>query len=266
METALIISIISLSVTAVFGLWNIFIQIDAMKARQREEIRTLENRKKQELDMRPRLEIAEFSLNYNGEGNKKLIEDCDLEILVVPIKGYNNSRGHAFFYEDGAALKSNWASATYKLVNVGKSEITHLRIATNYYKQLAVLGAKNSLHVFYMENHLLSLSEIFDKVIKPGDGFTLKINYLKEKIAHSPIGAELSIWTHDSYGNYWEQPFFAHDGKLYESKKTTYAEYRENTIWEEILKRIEREAREHGQQYIYKNLDSEGREMKNSKK
>jgi hypothetical protein len=52
------------------------------------------------------------------------------------------------------------------------------------------------------EEHYLNYSVLLDKAIKPSETFTLKVNYMKNRIIGSFLeSATLTIWMRDVYNN-----------------------------------------------------------------
>jgi len=219
-----ILTIINSVLLLFLTFWNILLLRDGSKMKKREEQRLLEDRRKAEIDACPRLEIDEIAKEY-GDDKQKVLKDCDLNILIVSIKEYKKGEHtYDFYYEDGVIDRNNWVSATYKFKNIGKTEILSLEISTNLMKDTALFDVE---YVSLIEKHCLNYSALLDKTIKPGETFTLKINYMKERIIGGLLGsATLTIWMQDVYKEYWAQSFFAHEGKLYNSRRESYENYR----------------------------------------
>jgi len=209
-----IMAVIKMTVLIAFGFLNI-------KIKKRAEQRQLEDRRKAEFDTRPRFEIEEFAQEYDANNKQKILENCELNVLFVSIKEYKKGEyTFDFYYEDGIANSDNWVSATYKFKNIGKTEISSLEISTYLLRHTALFDVNDIPQIG--ENYL-SYSVPLDKAIKPNETFTLRVNYMKDRIIGS---ATLTIWMQDVYGNYWAQSFFPHKGKLRDSRKEDWKTHR----------------------------------------
>ena len=211
-------TVINTTAIIALGLWNIKIQM-------RDEQRKLEDRRKAEIDARPRLEIEKFVLEYDDSNKQKILKDCDINVLFVSIMEYKKGEyTFDFYYEDGIENSDNWVSATYKFKNIGKTEISSLEISTYLLRNTALFDVK---YIPKSGEHYLNYSVPLDKTIKPNETFTLKVNYMKDRIIGSLLGsATLTIWMRDVYGDCWAQAFFPPEGKLYDSRKEDWINHR----------------------------------------
>jgi len=213
-----VMTFINTTAIIAFGLYNI-------KIKKRAEQRQLEDRKKAEFDVRPRFEVEEFAQEYDDRNKQKILKDCELNVLFVSIKEYKKSKyTFDFYYEDGIANSENWVSATYKLKNIGKTEISSLDVSTRSIRNTALFDVED---IPQIGEHYLNYSVPLDKTIKPNETFTLKVNYMKDRITRSLLGSTtLTIWMQDVYGDCWAQAFFPRKGKLYNSRKEDWENHR----------------------------------------
>ncbi len=226
MEPSLIISIIGLIISMVVGGFSIYTNVNNQKMKKREEARIEEDRKKKIFDERPQLKIDEFSTNYLKDGSHDLVQKCDIEMLLARIEKFD---GHDFHYSRDVSNPENWDVATYRFVNTGKSEITHIQFATNLVKTSSLFSVTKREHLILPQNGCLNYTVILDKMIKPGESFSVKINMIKKDGLWKPLSAELTIWLFDVYKHVWAQPLFIHEGKIYDSKQESMKQYRELT-------------------------------------
>jgi hypothetical protein len=230
-----ITNIISLVISALALTLSFVVAVSNWKGKKREEQRILEEKRRCDFDARPKLEIVSYATNYDC--NKKDIpENCDIDVFVAPIKEYKNEGRHSFYYMDGVDKQNEWVSAAFKLINIGKTEITYITIAINNPRNNSLFNVNNDEYKFSIENKMLNLTFIFDKAIKPNDSFTLKINFHKDHILGEAISAGITLWLFDVYGQFWSQPLFVNKGIIYDSKLETLNNYRDYTSWDLALK------------------------------
>ena len=220
-----LVDIIPIIISVVSIACAIFFKIEEHKLKKREEQRQLEDRRRAEFDTRPCFEVEEFAKEYGNDNKQEILKDCELNVLLVSIKEYKKGKyTFDFYYEYGIADNNNWASATYKFKNIGKTEISSLDISAYSLRNTALFDVEC---VPQGEEHYLNYSISLDKVIKPDDTFTLKVNYMKGKVIGSIIkNATLKIWMRDVYGNCWGQELFPHEGKVSNSRKEDWETYK----------------------------------------
>jgi hypothetical protein len=196
------------------GIWSACLQTAMNRARKREEQRQLEDRRRINIDLRPRFEIKELTRRKDNNGG------CDVNVLFIAIKEYKDGK---FYYESDATDSNNWISITYKFKNIGKTEISHLDIATDQMRNTALFDVTC---ISWIKEHHLNYSAFLDKMIKPNETFTLKINFTNDKIIKD---ARLAIWMQDVYGKYWVQQFYADNGKLRDSREENWEAFKTST-------------------------------------
>lgn len=226
-EIALLLSIISIILTAIFGVWNIRISVENHKMRKDEFLRSKLKEEKETFTRRPKLEIIEY---YKENSMGYLDEEVDIDCLVVPISGYNKSLSrHTFDYPKDIKNNQEWVSITIKFKCVGLSPIDHLYFAWNAPRSTSLFDVKNNNYHYFIQNQLLNYRVILDKEIKTNDTFSIKINFHKDYISGKMSSAEAGIWMFDEFNNIWEQPLFVHAKKLYDSSLKTYKEFQNAT-------------------------------------
>ncbi len=220
-----ILSIISLIISTTIAIWNIIIQ---RKDKLKDERRKEEEKKKEIFDSRPRFSIESFA----NESQEDLNVDYDLNILIANIE---NSYSGNFFYSDKVKNKNCWKSISFKFKNIGKSDISYLRISTNYPRSTAVFDINNDRHVSFIKEHCFEVAVSFDRIIRPNEYFTLKINYI-EKINGFRDISTFTIWMKDEYNRIWSQSLFENSGNIYDSKQETIEDYNKYTRFDDVLR------------------------------
>ena len=188
----------------------------------------LKRQKKEEqlFENRPCLEI----MGYNKLSKYSAAKKVDISLLLCGIEDYKN-KGRAMFYYDPKVIESeNWVSVEYTLKNIGHTEISHIYFSTNLPKNTSLFGIENKENEMCYENNFLNYSVILDKSVKPRESIKLKICYIDEKIILSNIGsATITIWMVDEKNNWWSQPLFAPENKIYNSKRSSHKEWKDYT-------------------------------------
>ena len=135
-----------------------------------------------------------------------------------------------FFYDESVITPENWVCVEYTLRNTGHTEIDHIYFSTNLPKNTALFNVLNEENVMCHDNHFLNYSVIFEKAIKPQQTVSIKVCYISGKIVVSNIGgAPITIWMIDENKNWWSQPLFAPDNKIYNSSRSSHKEWKDYT-------------------------------------
>lgn len=214
MEPALIISIIGISFTFLIGVWNIRINLENQKMKRLQLYREESRCYKEMYDVRPKLEITDFSdLNSFVEN-----ESFDIDCIVVPIKNVKTDKNRIEFdYLEEIKDKSEWVSLTYVVKNIGKSTIDHLYLAWNSPKNTSLFDVKDNVFQSYIDNKMLNYRVMYERNVKSNQSINVRINFHKDYIHSGIFSSEASFWLIDEYRKIWEQPFFVHRNLLYES-------------------------------------------------
>lgn len=224
---AIIASVLGGLVSGLFtflGVW-LTIRHENKKALQ-EELKRQKEKEEQLFENRPRLEIMGYKKLSKYSTTKKV----DISLLLCGIKDYKNE-GRAMFYYDPEVIESeNWVSVEYTLRNIGHTEISHIYFSTNLPKNTSIFGVENCENEMCYEKNFLNYSVILDKSVKPKESFKLKICYVDKKIIVSNMGnATITIWMVDEKNNWWSQPLFAPENKIYNSIRSSHKEWKDYT-------------------------------------
>jgi len=200
------------------------------KKESRKEKKDLLAKLEEQRKNRPEFLITNMKDSFNRPGTCIDTQPCDIEIYVAGIKKVNIKDEIVFAeYEDSIFDKKTWVCRQYTLKNVGKTVVYGVDIISNYKKDTCIFNVK-AIDEKVIKLGILNYSVLLDKRIAPDESFTLKLCYDKEKIITGFVSAIFEIGMRDDNGINWVQPFFAPENKLYESRKISYQEYRENLL------------------------------------
>lgn len=206
------------------GVW-MTIHHENKKTRQ-EELKRQKEKEEQLFENRPRLEI----MGYKKLSKYSAAKKADISLLLCSIKEYKNEGRAMFFYDESVITPENWVCVEYTLRNTGHTEIDHIYFSTNLPKNTALFNVLNEENVMCHDNHFLNYSVIFEKTIKPQQTVSIKVCYISDKIVVSNIGgAPITIWMIDENKNWWSQPLFAPDNKIYNSSRSSHKEWKDYT-------------------------------------
>ena len=193
---------------------------------RKDKKKTIEN--KQELLHKTRPEFKIINMQQYSSYSEASSHSCDLELFVAPISGVTiKNEIVSANYEDCFLNRKKWVCFLYTFKNIGKTAVYSVSVVSNCQKSTCIFD-KDYITKQFITTGVLNYQEMLDKRIGPNETFTLKLCYHKDKIARGNFAAIMSLVMSDDNNNYWEQPFFAPDNKLYESRLIPYSEYREN--------------------------------------
>ena len=224
---AIIASVLGGLVGGLFTFLGVWMTIHHENKKTRQEERKRQKEKEEQLfENRPRLEI----MGYKKLGKYSQQRKVDACVLLCSIKEYKNEGRAMFFYDESVITPGNWVCVEYTLRNTGHTEIDHIYFSTNLPKNTALFNVLNEENVMCHDNHFLNYSVIFEKAIKPQQTVSIKVCYISGKIVVSNIGgAPITIWMIDENKNWWSQPLFAPDNKIYNSSRSSHKEWKDYT-------------------------------------
>jgi hypothetical protein len=130
-------------------------------------------------------------------------------------------------YDPAILNPTRWVSKIFKFVNIGKTKIDYLHLATSEQRETSLFKRPDA--DYYIRQKLFNYSVLCDKPIYPNESFIVRISYLEDSSISDSLFTCLSFYLTDAYSRYWEQPFFAGSEKLYKSSPVTYKEYAQYT-------------------------------------
>ena len=230
---SIIASVLGGLVSGLFTFLGVLLTIlyENKKARK-EELKREKEKEQLIIENRPRLEI----IDYKDVAKYVAHSETDASILLCKIEEYKDLGRAMFSYDKSVVIPENWVCVEYTFRNTGHTEIDHIYFSTNLVKNTGLFNVINKENVMCFKNKYLNYSVIFEKTIKPQQTFTLKICYISEKNIISNMGrATITIWMIDEKKNWWAQPLFAPDNKIYNSSKTSHDEWKQCTSIEAAI-------------------------------
>ncbi len=190
---------------------------DHIKMRRKKELLHEEERKN-----RPEFQVIKMKDFFHKSGENTHDRSCDLEVYVMRIDGVDivNDEVIAKFNKDNI-IRENWVCYEYTLRNVGKTSVYELYLISHAQKTACLFDVR-MVNEKILNYGLLNYSQLYDRRIGPDQKFTLKICYHKQRVFGGIVSAQYGLGMRDDKGNYWLQPFFAPEDKLYKSYRTTY--------------------------------------------
>ena len=210
MTSELINAIISAVTGAVSG-GIVTLLLDKRKE-WREEKKEKQNEKKKIYEERPELQISEYKEFLSRPGHK-LKKECDINVFMTKIEKvsveddivtahYNKE----FFNEE------EWCCVMYEFKNMGKTDIRCVSPICTYKKDTMLCNV--SVAQMILEHGMLSYSTMYDRKIRVGESFTMRICYHKECIVAGMISSIMVLGIEDCNNRFWEQPLFAPNNKI----------------------------------------------------
>ncbi|HRF70419.1 MAG TPA: hypothetical protein PKV66_03220 [Candidatus Pelethenecus sp.] len=198
-----------------------------------EEKRQKEEDKKKLVEAKPDFEIINF---WNFDQFSKLEnKTADLDVFVSKLMGVDTGSRFRAIYDKSDLDRINWITQRFEFKNTGKTEVMHLYIICNHKKSACLFNTQYSVDSC-ITNELLSYSEILEKRIKPYETFSLNISFHKDRIISGMFSAPFSLGLCDKNNNYWEQPLFAPENKLYTSYSVSFKDFRNDIDFEMAMK------------------------------
>ncbi|HPD89026.1 MAG TPA: hypothetical protein PLU75_06095 [Oscillospiraceae bacterium] len=202
--------------------------VTGLYERHRDKKKSIEEKREVQHKMRPEFTIVDMKDSFSRPGTYITSQPCDLEVFVAPFSGVTiQGDTVSANYDEGLLDKKNWVCRQYTFKNIGGTAAYTISIISNYKKGTCIID-KDAFTARMVSDGLLNYWAMLEKRVGPGESFTLKLCYSKDKIVTGMLSAIMSLVICDDNSVYWEQPFFSPEPKLYESKKILYNEYRES--------------------------------------
>ena len=193
--------------------------------RERQKAKKKKEKKKEKIyQNRPELEIVKYK-DYLEQPGLEINKKCDINIFLTKIESVSTENGIVkLHYKEEFFNKEEWCCVIYTFKNMGKTDILCVSpICVN--KRSTILCDITNVQSI-LEYSYLSYSTLFDKKVRVGESFTMKVCYHKECIMGGLFSAGMIMGIEDCNKNFWEQPLFVPDNKIYEAQKISYEEYR----------------------------------------
>ncbi len=176
---------------------------------------------------RPEFQVVKMKDYFDTPGKNTQHKSCDFEVYVIKIENVNIIDDEVIAkYNKDNLNRDKWVCREYTLKNVGKTSVYELDFISHAHRTACLFDA-GMINERILDFGSLNYSELYDRRIGPDEYFTLKICFHKDRVFGGIFSAQYELGMRDDNGNYWIQPFFAPDDKLYESQRTTYKTIKE---------------------------------------
>lgn len=222
MTSELINAIISV-ITGAFAGGIVTLFLDKRKER-REDKKEKQNEKKKIYEDRPELQITEYKEYLNRPGHK-LKRECDINVFMTKMeKVFVEDDIVTAHYNKDFFNEEEWCCVIYDFKNVGKTDIRCVSPICTYKKDTMLCSVTNAQMI--LEDGLLSYSTLYDRKVRVGESFTMRICYHKDCIVAGMMSSIMVMGIEDCNNRLWEQPLFAPNNKIYETYRITNEEYK----------------------------------------
>lgn len=218
-------------VSALIGGFITFLFSVLLEKRKEKREDSLEAKKHQReaFQNRPEMQIVDYK-DYISRVGYGIKQNCDINVFVahianVSIEGDKKQQIVQAHYENGDINQEEWCCVIYTMKNAGKTDIFSLRIVSTFQKDTCVFPSEEVVE--WERNHLLNYSEYYDEKIRVDDTIKLKVCFHKDRIIKGMFSAALSVIMIDDNGQYWEQPLFIPQDKVYDSRRISPSVYLE---------------------------------------
>ncbi|MBQ8518744.1 MAG: hypothetical protein IJ455_03935 [Agathobacter sp.] len=223
MTDELMVALIS-AITGSFsgGIVNFILE---KRKEHREDKKEKEKLKKEIYETRPELDIVEYK-DYISRPGYGIKQKCDINIFLAKIKDVSiqGDGVEAQFHEEHFR-QEEWCCVIYTFKNNGKTDIQCINPICNNKKTTVLYDVKKTK--MGLEYGLLNYSEWFDKKVRIGESFTMKVCYHKDCIIAGMVSALMDMGFQDDNGRYWSQPLFAPYEKIYNASMISHEAYRD---------------------------------------
>ena len=139
---------------------------------------------------------------------------------------YLQNKEYKIIYSQKIKNKSNHTYKDITIKNIGKSDINYLDIiSTN--KRGIILIDYDSLYTL-IDNGCVWYNYCYDnKKIRVNEEIKIRIYFEKGKQPYTLFSSTLAFLFEDQNHNYWEQPFFYEQEKIYPPYLISYKDFRQ---------------------------------------
>lgn len=196
--------------------------LDKRKER-REDKKEREKQKKKIYDERPELKITQYKEYLNCPGHK-LKKVCDINVFITKMENVSVD-GDAVLvqYNKDFYNEDEWCCIIYNFKNVGGTDILRVNPICTYKKDTMLCDVTNARMI--MEHGLLSYTTTYDRKIRVGETFSMKVCYHKDCIVTGVLSAIMAMGIEDCNNRFWMQPLFAPRDKIYDAYLISYEEF-----------------------------------------
>ena len=193
---------------------------DDKKEREIEEKRIYEER--------PELEIIEYKEFVDSSSSDEL-EHCDINVFLTEMKDVCvEGDSVTAQYREELFNKEEWCSVIYHFRNTGRTDIRCVSPICVCKKNMMMCDTAKTQII--LEHGILNYSTMYDRKIRVGDTFSMKVSCHKEYIPGGENFAIMIMDIEDCNSVFWEQPLFFPTDKIYESYKITHKKFRDSFL------------------------------------
>lgn len=161
-------------------------------------------------------------------------KECDINVFITRIENVSvEDRGVIAHYNKEFFNKEEWCCVIYKFQNVGKTDISCISPICTYQKDTMLCDADNAQMI--LEKGFLDYSTMYDKKIRVGESFTMRICYHKDCIITGLFSSIMVMDIEDTNHRFWEQSLFAPENKIYDTYRITYKDYKDKCLADKAI-------------------------------
>lgn len=213
------------------GIVNLILE---KRKEHREDKKERKKEQKEVFENRPELDIIECR-NYITRPGYGIKKEYDINIFIAQIQSSTIENDNVYInYNKAHFNKEEWCCVIYTFRNNGKTDIQCINPICNL-KKSAILCQESEAKEF-LKYRLINYSTWYEKKLRVGETFTMKICFHKDCVLVSTFSAAMSMGLEDDNGRYWIQQFFIPDEKIYNSLEVSHKEYKHHLLADDAIK------------------------------
>jgi len=217
MPDEIITMIISAITSAIIsGITTLLLDI---RKERRQDKKDQEKEKQKIHEERPELQIIKYEEYMDNPE-----QECDINVFMTRIEDVSVDEDVTAHYNKEFFNEKDWCCVIYAFKNVGRTDIRCVSPICTYQKDMVLCDV--SIAQFILKHGILNYSTMYDRKIRVGESFTMKVCFHKEYMVTGMMSAIMVMVLEDSNGKFWEQPLFVPSDKIYETYQITCEEYR----------------------------------------
>lgn len=220
------ISIIISAITSAITSGIVTLLLDKRKER-REDKKENQKGKQKIYEERPELKIIEYN-EYMDCPGQELEKECHINVFMTRIEEVSVEDDVTAHYNNKFFNEEEWCCVIYTFKNVGKTDIRCVSPICTYRKDTMLCDVSSAQMV--LKHGVLNYSTMYDRKIRVGESFAMKICYHKDCIVRGMFSSILVMGIEDCNNRFWEQPLFAPNNKMYETYQRSYENYRDDLL------------------------------------
>lgn len=205
------------------------------KRRERREDKKEKEKQTQEIyKKRPELDIIGYK-NYTERPGYGIKQKCDINIFLTKIWNVSVVNGDVNIeYNDSFFNQEEWCCVIYTFKNSGKTDIQCINPICIEKKSMVLFDVEKVQ--MFKEYRMLNYSTWYEKKLRIGETFTMKVCFHKDCIMAGAISSLMVMGFQDDNDRFWEQPLFVPEEKIYKANMISYKKYRDKLWTESAIK------------------------------